>query len=150
MDGKVKIWETYGKRRMLRTYCGHNKVSTPVQNESSKYFLYTVKISFQGVRALDFTNDGKKFLTGAYDRFIKLWDTETGQCITKLTNRKIPYCLKFNPDEARQHLFLAGCNDKKVSCWDTRSGNIVQVCKKLFIALELFSNFERISVRVFF
>jgi len=104
MDGKVKIWETYGKRRMLRTYCGHNK----------------------GVRALDFTNDGKKFLTGAYDRFIKLWDTETGQCITKLTNRKIPYCLKFNPDEARQHLFLAGCNDKKVSCWDTRSGNIVQ------------------------
>ena len=28
MDGKVKIWETYGKRRMLRTYSGHNKVSS--------------------------------------------------------------------------------------------------------------------------
>jgi len=104
MDGKVKIWETYGKRRMLRTYSGHNK----------------------GVRTLDFSRDGKQFITGSYDRFIKLWDTETGQCVTKLTNRKIPYCLKFNPDENRQHLFLAGCNDKKVSCWDTRSGNICQ------------------------
>jgi pre-mRNA-processing factor 17 len=104
MDGEVKIWETYGKRRMLRTYSGHNK----------------------GVRTLDFSRDGKQFITGSYDRFIKLWDTETGQCVTKLTNRKIPYCLKFNPDENRQHLFLAGCNDKKVSCWDTRSGNICQ------------------------
>ena len=93
---------------------------------------------------MDFSRDGKQFITGSYDRFIKLWDTETGQCITKLTNRKIPYCLKFNPDENRQHLFLAGCNDKKVSCWDTRSGNIVQVSAIIdfepIIHLSLFSN----------
>ena len=92
MDCKVKIWETYGKRRLLRTYDGHNK----------------------GVRQTDMTQDGQHFLSASYDRFIKYWDTETGQCISRFTNRKIPYCIKFNPELDKQHLFLAGCNDKKV------------------------------------
>lgn len=104
MDCKIKLWETYGKRRLLRTFDGHNK----------------------GVRQTDINRDGKKFLSCSYDRFIKYWDMETGQCIARFTNRKIPYCVKFNPDESKQHFFLAGCNDKKVSCWDVRSGNIVQ------------------------
>ena len=92
MDSKIKLWETYGKRRLLRTFDGHNK----------------------GVRQTDINRDGKKFLSCSYDRFIKYWDMETGQCIARFTNRKIPYCVKFNPDESKQHFFLAGCNDKKV------------------------------------
>lgn len=104
MDGKVKIWETYGKRRLLRTYCGHNK----------------------GVRCLDFTHDGKKFMSGAYDRMMKLWDTETGQAIQKFSNKKMPYVIRIHPNPERQHMFLVGSNDKKVSAWDCRSGNIVQ------------------------
>lgn len=41
-----------------------------------------------------------------------------GQCISRFTNRKVPYCVKFNPDEDKQNLFVAGMSDKK----------IVQVC----------------------
>lgn len=55
----------------------------------------------------------------AYDRFIKLWDTETGECISRFTSRKIPYCVKFNPDEDKQHLFVAGTSDKKIICVST-------------------------------
>jgi pre-mRNA-processing factor 17 len=45
---------------------------------------------------------------------MKLWDTETGECIGRFGNGKIPYCIKFHPDEDKQHIFLAGMSDKKI------------------------------------
>lgn len=50
------------------------------------------------------------------DRYVKLWDTETGACVSRFTSRKIPYCVKFNPDPDKQHLFVAGTSDKKIIC----------------------------------
>lgn len=35
-------------------------------------------------------------------------------------------CVKFHPDEEKQHLFVAGLSDKKILCWDTRTGEIMQ------------------------
>ncbi|XP_029451139.1 pre-mRNA-processing factor 17 isoform X2 [Rhinatrema bivittatum] len=104
MDCKIKLWEVYQERRCLRTFIGHNKA----------------------VRDICFNNVGTQFLSAAYDRYLKLWDAETGQCITKFTNRKVPYCVKFNPDEDKQNLFVAGMSDKKIVQWDIRSGEIVQ------------------------
>jgi WD40 repeat protein len=55
-------------------------------------------------------------LSAAYDRYIKLWDTETGKVISRFSNKKVPYCVKFNPEEEKQHLFVAGMADKKIVC----------------------------------
>lgn len=66
------------------------------------------------VRDICFSNDGKRFLSAGFDKYIKLWDTETGQCISRFTNKKIPYCVKFNPDDDKQNIFVAGCSDKKI------------------------------------
>ncbi|CAM2111889.1 pre-mRNA-processing factor 17 [Caretta caretta] len=104
MDCKIKLWEVYGERRCLRTFIGHSKA----------------------VRDICFNNAGTQFLSAAYDRYLKLWDTETGQCVSRFTNRKVPYCVKFNPDEDKQNLFVAGMSDKKIVQWDVRSGEIVQ------------------------
>ncbi|XP_060521897.1 pre-mRNA-processing factor 17 [Cylas formicarius] len=104
LDCRIKLWEVYNERRCVRTYYGHR----------------------QAVRDINFNNSGKHFLSAGYDRYIKLWDTETGQVISRFTSRKIPYCVKFNPDRNKQHLFVAGTSDKKIICWDTRSGDIVQ------------------------
>ncbi|CAH1116017.1 unnamed protein product [Phaedon cochleariae] len=104
MDCRIKIWEVYNERRCIRTYYGHR----------------------QAVRDVNFNNSGKQFLSAGYDRYIKLWDTETGQVLSRFTSRKIPYCVKFNPDKNKQHLFVAGTSDKKIICWDSRSGDIVQ------------------------
>lgn len=104
MDSKVKLWEVYKERRCIRTYSGHA----------------------QGVRDIAFNRDGTQFLSASFDRNIKLWDTETGSMKAKFTNKKIPYCVVFNPDEDKQHLFVAGTADKKILCWDIRSGEIVQ------------------------
>jgi len=58
------------------------------------------------------------------DKYIRLWNTETGQCVGNYTGHKIPYCVKFNP--SKQHIFLAGQRDKKILQWDVRSGKICQ------------------------
>ncbi|XP_077145673.1 pre-mRNA-processing factor 17 [Ranitomeya variabilis] len=104
MDCKIKLWEVYNERRCLRTFIGHSKA----------------------VRDVCFNNAGTQFLSAAYDRYLKLWDSETGQCISRFTNRKVPYCVKFNPDPDKQNLFVAGMSDKKIVQWDIRSGEIVQ------------------------
>lgn len=45
---------------------------------------------------------------------MKLWDTETGQCIKRFSNGKIPYVIRFHPDQDKQNIFLAGMSDKKI------------------------------------
>lgn len=113
----LQLWEVYHERRCIRTYYGHR----------------------QAVRDICFNNDGTQFLSAgkyfdnfitlvpkeilycydsftAYDRFIKLWDTETGACVSRFTSRKVSYCVKFNPEADKQHLFVAGTSDKKIIC----------------------------------
>ncbi|CAI8025898.1 Pre-mRNA-processing factor 17 [Geodia barretti] len=104
MDSKIKLWEVYGERRLLRTFVGHAKA----------------------VRDICFSCKGTRFLSCSYDRYIKLWDTETGECLARFTNKKTPYCVRFNPDEDKQNLFLVGCADKKIYCFNIDSGEIVQ------------------------
>ena len=104
MDSKIKIWEVYRKRRCVRTYSGHSMAIKDVQ----------------------FNNSGEQFLSASFDRYIKLWDTETGAIKSRFACQKMPYCIQFNPDEDKQHMFLAGMQDKKICQWDTRSGEIVQ------------------------
>ncbi|XP_037100190.1 pre-mRNA-processing factor 17 [Syngnathus acus] len=104
MDCKIKLWEVYNERRCIRTFIGHSKA----------------------VRDICFNNGGNQFLSAAYDRYIKLWDSETGQCISRFTNRKVPYCVKFNPDQEKQNLLVAGMSDKKIVQWDIRTGEVVQ------------------------
>jgi len=104
MDCKVKLWEVYGKRRCVRTFMGHK----------------------QAIRDINFNNAGDQFLSASYDRYIKLWDTETGQAVSRFTNKKMAFCCKFNPDDDKQNLIVAGTSANKIVCWDIRSGDIVQ------------------------
>ncbi|XP_033635021.1 pre-mRNA-processing factor 17-like [Asterias rubens] len=104
MDSKIKLWDVYHERKLIRTFNGHK----------------------QAVRDACFSNDGSKFISASYDRYLKVWDTETGQCLGRYTNRKVPYCVKYHPEEDKQHLFLAGMSDKKIVQWDMRENEIVQ------------------------
>lgn len=104
MDGKVKLWESFKQRRCIMTFMGHK----------------------QAVRDICFNRFGDRFLSAGYDRALKLWDTETGQCVKRFNSRAVPYCIQFNPDEERSHLFLAGMANKKIACFDSRTGNICQ------------------------
>merc|ERR1712166_801426 len=87
MDSKVKIWDVYNDRKCLRTYMGHTNA----------------------VRDVCFTNDGKHFLSCGYDRYIKKWDTETGQCIGGVNT------LTFVDNNRR---FVSTSDDKKIYIWE--------------------------------
>ncbi|KAG0746126.1 hypothetical protein G6F57_000965 [Rhizopus arrhizus] len=104
MDNEIKIWDVYHDRSLLRSYHGHTKA----------------------VRDIAFNNDGTKFLSASYDRNVKLWDTETGKCIRNFSTGRLPYCVSFNPDHNKQHIFLAGYSDKKVVQFDIRTGETTQ------------------------
>ncbi|KAI8967481.1 WD40-repeat-containing domain protein, partial [Mycotypha africana] len=104
MDNEIKIWDVYHDRSLLRSYLGHTKA----------------------VRDIAFNNDGTKFLSASYDRNVKLWDTETGQCIRTFSTGRLPYCATFNPDEDKQNIFLAGYSDKKIVQFDINTGEITQ------------------------
>lgn len=103
-DGKAKIWDVYHSRELLRTFSGHSKAITDT----------------------DFHPSGKTFLTGSYDRQIKLWDTEYGKCLGRFSTGKTPHVVRFNPSPEHSHEFLAGMSDKKIIQFDTRSGEVVQ------------------------
>ena len=103
MDSQVKIWDVHGAKKCMRTYSGHAAA----------------------VRDICFAEDGARFVTCAYDRYLKLWDTETGQCISAFTNRKLPFCAKLHPNE--QHMLLAGSSNKQIVQYDMRSGKVEQV-----------------------
>lgn len=103
MDGKAKIWDCKDSYKCLRTYHGHA----------------------EGIRSMKFSNDGKEFLTTAFDRYIRLWDTETGQTKGTFTNRKMGYCIKYYPRD--NNSFLITASDNKIYSWDIRSGTINQV-----------------------
>lgn len=105
MDAKVKIWDVFGSRACMQTYMGHTAA----------------------VRDACFTNDGRRFVTASYDRFLKLWDTETGKCISAFSNNKVPYVAKLHPDADQQNVLLAGCASKQVVQYDTNTGNVEQV-----------------------
>lgn len=81
---------------------------------------------YRAVKDVAFNNDGTHFLSASYDKQIKLWDTETGQCISAFTNNKSPQCITFNPDADKQDTFLAGMQDRKIIQVDLRTNEITQ------------------------
>jgi pre-mRNA-processing factor 17 len=46
---------------------------------------------------------------------MELWDTRTRQCIKQFGNRKIPYVVKIDPNEEKQHILWRGCQIRRSS-----------------------------------
>jgi pre-mRNA-processing factor 17 len=101
-DAKIALWDAYHSRDLLRTFSGHSKSITDT----------------------NFSPDGASFLSASFDRQMKLWDTETGQCTSRFTTGKTPHCIVFNPISPNE--FLAGMADKKIVQFDIRSGELTQ------------------------
>ncbi|KAK4130596.1 WD40 repeat-like protein [Trichocladium antarcticum] len=100
-DGLVTIWDVYRDKELLRAFSGHNKAITD----------------------LSFNVDGTRFVSGGFDRRIRLWDTETGQCVNRFNCGKTPHVIKFNPSAENGHEFLAGLSDNRILQYDSRASN---------------------------
>ncbi|KAJ1450191.1 WD40-repeat-containing domain protein [Pelagophyceae sp. CCMP2097] len=108
LDGSIKIWDVYNERECKRTYKGHS----------------------EAVRDVTFcqgTAPGSRFASCGFDRFSRVWDTETGTVLHTLSpNRKMCYCVDFFPQD--ENILLAGASDNRIYQWDLRvsSENYVQ------------------------
>lgn len=102
LDSKCKVWSMYGNRQCMRTYIGHSAA----------------------VRDVQFSNDGSKFLSASFDRYIRLWDTESGKVLNTFTNRRVPYVVQFYPRD--NNLFVVGMSDAKIVTFDATTGEITQ------------------------
>ena len=87
----------------MRTYIGHSK----------------------GIRDCWFSEGGRKFVTAAYDKGIKLWDTETGSVVQTLGDgQTMAFTVRTHPEQP--DVLLAGMQNKKILQYDVRSGDSVQ------------------------
>ena len=102
MDGSVRLWRVGGDYKCLRSYNGHA----------------------EAVRDISFSHDGRQFLSVSYDKYVKLWDTETGQCVSRHTTGKIPFCGRLHPLPAHAHECLVGQNDRLIVQWDLRANAV--------------------------
>ena len=102
MDGSVRLWRVGGDHKCLRSYDGHA----------------------EAVRDISFSHDGRQFLSVSYDKYVKLWDTETGQCVSRHTTGKIPFCGRLHPLPAHAHECLVGQNDRLIVQWDLRANQV--------------------------
>ena len=104
LDGVAKLW-TVGPGGALAcavSYHGHARA----------------------VRDACFAADGRRFVTCAYDRYVKLWDTETGAVVSACTNGKTPYCARLYPGNEAE--CLCGTSQRRVVQWDFRARAVVQ------------------------
>ena len=102
-DGSCKVWDFYNKRELKRTYNGHAAA----------------------VRDVTFGNDGRSFASTGFDRYIRVWDVETGSVLhTFSPNRKMSFCVDFYPQDDK--ILLAGASDNRIYQYDLRTESIVQ------------------------
>lgn len=103
LDGTCKVWDVAQESyHPLRTYLGHS----------------------EGIRSAQLNTTGDRFLSSGFDRYIRLWDTETGQAVSTFSNRKMSYSVRFYPHD--NNIFLAASSDNKIYQWDARTGAVAQ------------------------
>jgi pre-mRNA-processing factor 17 len=102
LDSKCKIWDVNGDKNVLRTYMGHT----------------------EAVRSINMSGDGSSFLSSGFDRYIRMWDVETGQAKGTYSNRKMAYQVRYYPID--NNVFLCASSDNKVYQWDARTGQVCQ------------------------
>jgi pre-mRNA-processing factor 17 len=76
------------------------------------------------VRDVQFNQDGSKFVSASFDRYLRLWDTESGQVLQTFCNKKVPYCVAFYPHN--DNFFVVGYSDNKIVTYDATTGDITQ------------------------
>lgn len=101
LDGALKVWRVEDKK-LMRVYLGHTAA----------------------VRDVCWNNDGSKFVSCSFDRYIRLWDTFTGECLKVYTTRRVPYCVRFYPRDDK--FFVVGQSDNKAVTFDSETGSVTQ------------------------
>ncbi|SCV06114.1 LANO_0H22408g1_1 [Lachancea nothofagi CBS 11611] len=95
-DNKIKIWDMYHDRQLLRDYSGHTKA----------------------VRDVNFNKDGSEFVSVSFDQQMKIWDTETGKVKHRYKFASTPNCAEFRPSDSSE--LIVGLSNNEIRHYDLR------------------------------
>jgi WD40 repeat protein len=77
------------------------------------------------VRAVAFSLDGRKILSGSADQTVIVWDATSGQEITRFTGHTdLVTAVAFSPDGRRA---ASGTRRSTLALWDAETGNIIRI-----------------------
>ena len=100
-DKLIKLWDIASRKRK----------SAPL------------KITSMPIYALAFTPDGKRLISGAADRTIKIWNVETGERLYTLSDAQDGInCLALDPDRATTWPPAGSTRPSASGIWARRAG----------------------------
>lgn len=85
--------------------------------------------NYQSVLAYAFSPDGKRVLSGLYDKTLLLWEADTGHCLQVLDGHDDAIYINAIAWSANQARALSGSADRTVRLWDVKTGRCLSVFK---------------------
>lgn len=122
-DRTSKIWNTKGETK-LSVKDSQNIWEQALRKPKIDDSLYTFKHDVLGdwIKTVAFSPDGKFCLTSS-DLVIKMWNTETYECVRTISMKSYTSCVQsvtFSPDGKK---YIAGFNNATIQIWNTETGN---------------------------
>ncbi len=78
--------------------------------------------------AICFTEEGKKIISGGYDKTVRIWDVSTGKCTNVFPGHEdYISCLDISPNG---RYIASGSGDGSIRIWEAQSGYCFQVLKE--------------------
>ena len=144
-SGKIILWnlDAHSQKRdnqkptlprLLRSITGDKQTTAENKDENRTLTEHTLPI-----KALDFTIDSKKLVSGSQDGTAIVWDVETGKSLFTLTGHTgFISALRFLEDSKT---LMSGGNDGTIRLWNTDTGTeqLMQIKFPSFLSVLTFS-----------
>ncbi|HEX8565308.1 MAG TPA: TIR domain-containing protein [Pyrinomonadaceae bacterium] len=104
-----------------------NPKAVVAENADQIIFDKVLKGHTNSTASVAITADGKLIVSGSFDKTIRVWETESGKCLSVLKDKANPVLSVAITADGK--LIVSGSLDKTVRVWETESGKCLSVLK---------------------